>query len=223
MVEARSFFGLIAAASGLIATGGYKYNNRVPSQSVEVFSLKDGWNREPRLDMNSTKYDHCSIIMESRLYTIGGIVGGTSYNDVSNLVEAIDTTDQSATWIGKASMLEKRYFHSCHVGVFEGQEGIYAAGGRDTSGFELSSVEFYNPQLDIWQEIVSLTTGRAWSSMTLLGEDLIVSGGLDGYDYLSSVEMWNGSNWVELNNQRLEVGRSGHVAVSIKAGVLACV
>ena len=160
--------------------------------------------------------------MESWLYTIGGIVGGTSFNDVSNLVEAIDTTDQSATWIGKASMLEKRYFHSCHVGVFEGQEGIYAAGGRDTSGFDLSSVEFYNPQLDIWQEIASLTTRRGWSSMTMLGGDLIVSGG-GSPDYLSSVEMWNGSNWVELNNQRLEVGRSGHAAVSIKAGVLACV
>ena len=59
--------------------------------------------------------------------------------------------------------------------------------------------------------------------MTLLGEDLIVSGGLDGSDYLSSVEMWNGSNWVELDDQRLEVGRAGHAAVSIKAGVLSCI
>ena len=122
-------------------------------------------------------------------------------------------------------MLEKRYVPSCHVGVFEGQEGIYVAGSHDavTSGSFLSSAEFYNPQLDIWQEIASLTTGRGYSSMTMLGGDLIVSGGLDGYDFLSSVEMWNGSNWVESNNQRLEVGRSGHAAVSIEAGILSCV
>ena len=119
-------------------------------------------------------------------------------------------------------MLEKRYVHSCHVGVFQEQEGIYVAGGRYTSVY-LSSAEFYNPQLDIKQEIASLTTGRAWSSMTMLGGDLIVSGGSNGQDYLSSVEMWNGSSWVELDDQRLEVGREGHAAVSIKAGTLPCV
>ena len=120
-------------------------------------------------------------------------------------------------------MLEKRYAHSCHVGAIEAQEGIFAAGGRAASGSYLSSAEFYNPQLDIWQEIASLTTRRGWSSMTMLGGDLIVSGGYDGYDYLSSVEMWNGSAWVELDDQRLEVGRIYHAAVSIKASILSCV
>ena len=114
-------------------------------------------------------------------------------------------------------MLERRYAHSCHVGVFEGQEGIYVAGGIDA----LSSAEFYNPQLDIWEEIASLTTQRYFASMTMLGGDLIVSGGSPGP--LSSVETWNGSNWVEMDDQRLEMGRSFHAAVSIKAGVLSCV
>ena len=83
-----------------------------------------------------------------------------------------------------------------------------------------SSAEFYNPELDIWQEIASLSTGRGWSSMTILGVDLIVSGGLPGW---TSVEAWNGSSWVELDDQRLEIGRRGHAAVSVKAGVLSCV
>ena len=59
--------------------------------------------------------------------------------------------------------------------------------------------------------------------MTKLGADLIVSGGRNDEDYLSSVEMWNGSNWVEVDDQRLEVARSDHAAVSIKAGILSCV
>merc|ERR1712006_32027 len=100
--------------------------------------------------MSSTKYGHCSIVMGPWLYTIGGVVDGTSYNEVSNLVEAIDTADQSAAWTRRASMLEKRYVPSCHVGAIEGQEGIYVAGGRGASGFELSSAEFYNPVLDVW-------------------------------------------------------------------------
>ena len=119
-------------------------------------------------------------------------------------------------------MLERRYAHSCHVGVFEAQEGIYVAGGLDVSldvPF-FSSAEFYNPQLDIWQEIASLSTGRGWSSMTILGVDLIVSGGLPGW---TSVEAWNSSSWVEMNDQRLEIGRAFHAAVSVKAGILSCV
>ena len=119
-------------------------------------------------------------------------------------------------------MLEKRYVPSCHVGAIEGQEGIYVAGGRGVSGFELSSAEFYNPVLDVWQEIAPLSTRRSWSLITKLGGDLIVSGGYAG-DTLSSVEMWNGSTWVELDDQRLEIGRADHAAVSIKTGVLSCV
>ena len=119
-------------------------------------------------------------------------------------------------------MLERRYAHSCHVGVFEAQEGIYVAGGLDVSldvPF-FSSAEFYNPQLDIWEEISSLTTQRFFASMTMLGGDLIVSGGLPGW---TSVEAWNGSTWVELDDQRLEIGRAFHAAVSVKAGILSCV
>ena len=158
MAEVRTVFGLTAAADGLIATGGY--NNGHLLSSVEMFSFKDGWNREPRLDMSSTKYGHCSIMMGTWLYTIGGCVNGTSYSYNSNLVEAIDMSVESGTtWIRKANMLEKRYAHTCHVGVFEGQEGIYVAGGHsDASNSILSSAEFYNPELNIWQEIALLTT-----------------------------------------------------------------
>ena len=56
--------------------------------------------------------------------------------------------------------------------------------------------------------------------MTMLGGDLIVSGGLPGW---TSVEAWNGSTWVELDDQRLEIGRAFHAAVSVKAGILSFV
>ena len=54
--------------------------------------------------------------------------------------------------------------------------------------------------------------------MSMLGGQLIVSGGEPGY--LTSVEAWNGSSWVEIEN--LEAGRRSHMAVSIKAGKLSC-
>ena len=105
-------------------------------------------------------------------------------------------------------MIAKRSSHGCHVGFFEGEEGIFVAGGRDDLGNDLASAEFYNPATDKWQALGSLNTGRVYSPMTMLGQRLIVSGGSP--HYLTSVEAWNGTGWNELDS--LKVGR---VAISI--------
>jgi len=231
MVMERDSFGLSAIIGGeklLVASGGRSNggNNGVSLSSVEVFTLEeeeeDGWRLESKLEMEATKDSHCSVAIGSWLYTIGGSVGGNTLEYVSNMVELIDisllATNDSMAWVMKASMIERRYSHACHAGVFERQEGIYAAGGRDGRGQLLASAEFYNPATDMWQAIGSLNTARANFPMSMLGKQLIVSGGDPGP--LASVETWNGTSWVELDN--LKVGRDYHAAVSIKAGKLSC-
>ena len=224
MVLERDSFGLSVVGNQLLATGGVDHHSG-PISSVEVFT-EGGWRMEVLLEMRATKFYHCSIAIGTWLYTIGGFVGGDSFDDdESNLVEAFDTSLLSTSrvtwdWVQKASMLEKRSGHGCHIGLFEGDEGVFVAGGtRDY----LASAEFYNPTRDVWQAIGSLNTGRTFSPMTMLGERLIVSGGDRGYEHLTSVEAWDGLSWVELNNLNLEVGRVFHAAVSVKAGQLNCI
>ena len=111
----------------------------------------------------------------------------------------------------KASMIFNGWTHGCHIGVFEGEEGIYVAGGNG----ETPSAEFYNLASDSWQQIGSLITGHSYSPMTMLGENLIMSGGLSlAVDdmHLTSVETWNRGRWDELNNLR---AYQYHAAVSI--------
>ena len=175
------------------------------------------------LDMSETKLGHCSVVIGSCLYTIGGFVGGESSSNVSSLVEALDTTDASPSWITKASMSQMRYGHACHGGLFDGQEGIYVAAGIDEAEELLASAEFYNPAKDIWQKIGPLIIRRSFHSMTMLGSDLIVSGGFGDISETTSVETWNGSKWVKLDENRLDGFRGAHAAVSIKAGVLSCI
>ena len=226
MVLERDSFGFSAVGEMIFASGG-RSNGGHPwgsLSSVEVFTLDEGWRLESKLEMEASKDSHCSVAIGTWLYTIGGSVGGNTLESTSNLVEAIDTnllsTNDSITWVNKASMTDNRWGHGCHSGVFEGQEGIYVAGGANGNG-DLTSAEFYNLAGDNWQYIGSLNVGRTYSPMTMLGENLIVSGGqLDYHLTTCSVETWNGSNWVELNN--LMVGRAYHAAVSIKAGKLAC-
>ena len=88
-------------------------------------------------------------------------------------------------------------------------------------GNYLATAEFYNLVADMWQAIGSLKTGRDAFPMTMLGENLIVTGGYGEDGHLTSVETWNGSSWVELNN--LKMWRMSHAAVSIKAGKLSCI
>ena len=128
MGEAPIEFGLSVVADSLIATGGVGSDG--PFSSVEVFTAGDGWRHDPMLDMRETKYGHCSVVIGSWLYLVGGIVGGDFVSNVSSLVEALDTTDASPSWITKASMSQKRYGHACHGGVLDGQEGIFVAGGH---------------------------------------------------------------------------------------------
>ena len=219
MVEARLAFGLSVVADSLIASGGL--GSYGPLSSVEVFKAGDGWKHDLMLDMRETKFGHCSVVVGSWLYTIGGFVGVNA----SSLVEALDTTDASPSWIMTASMAEKRYGHACHGGVFDGQKGIYVADGSDEADEPLDSAEFYNTAKDIWQKIGPLITGRTFPSMTMLGSDLIVSGGLNNHETsgLTSVETWNGCTWVEWEGMRLGVVRGGQAAVSVKAGALSCI
>ena len=114
----------------------------------------------------------------------------------------------------KASMIFNGWTHGCHIGVFEGEEGIYVAGGNG----ETTSAEFYNLASDSWQQIGSLITGHSYSPMTMLGENLIMSGGLSlAVDdmHLTSVETWNRGRRDELNNPMVVRAYQYHAAVTI--------
>ena len=138
-------------------------------------------------------------------------------------VEAFDTrlmgTSDSLSWVEKASMSARRYGHGCPVGVFDGEEGIFVAGGQNERGLTLDSAEFYNPAEDAWQAIGALNIARTFFQITMLGDEVLASGGKPGL--LTSLETWNGTTWVERVGQ-LVLGRVFHAAVSTQAGVISC-
>ena len=237
MVFEKYGFCLLPVGDNLLAIGGI--SNGDPLSSVEVFTTGEGWRLEAKLEMQSTKFYHCSVQIESWLYTIGGQVDGKI--SASNIVEAFDTSLMSTAhpiaWVKKANMIEKRFTHGCNIGVFGGQEGIFVAGGTNENYQNLASAEFYDPARNRWEAIGSLKTGpRVFFPMTILGENSItVSGGEPGL--LTSVDSWNGTSWVESNSLMVgstfhfpfpflisifQVGRGYHAAVSIKTGKISC-
>ena len=90
----------------LIAIGGF-IGTSPASSSAEIFMEEKGWRIEPRFNMSAPRDLHCTVVLGSWLFTVGGLVGEASFDNASNMVEAIDTTVDSSTWITKASMLKE--------------------------------------------------------------------------------------------------------------------
>ena len=100
MVEARAYFGLSVIGDQLIAIGGF-IGTSPASSSAEIFMEEKGWKIEPRFNMSAPRDLHCTVVLGSWLFTVRGLVGEASFDNTSNMVEAIDTTVDSSTWITK--------------------------------------------------------------------------------------------------------------------------
>lgn len=68
---------------------------------------------------------------------------------------------------------------------------LYSVGGYDGES-RLSTVECYDPELDLWSVVSPMTTKRSALAVAAVGEELYVIGGYDGVASLCSVEMYAG-------------------------------
>ena len=147
--------------------------------------------------MTSYRWLHCSVALGTRLIVLGGRVGNENQ---SPSVQAFDTSlaslNTTARWESLANMNYARESFGCSVGVFEGLEGIYAAGSYDYP----TLVEFYAPDINAWRNIGSLNTGRSYHSLTIINGQMVVAG---GNNEITSVETLNGTEWVETNNLKV--------------------
>ena len=221
MIYQRSRFGLASVGGDtLYATGG---EHHYFLDSTEVFTYETGWRLEERMKMNGTRSGHCSVAFGSWLY----IIGGSLENQSTYSVEAFDTSsllegNTPGQWITKSDTLYERDHPGCQVASLEGELGIYAGGGVGRDDL-WKTVEFYSVAKDSWRAIGNLREGRSWFAMSLLGHEVLVSGGLgwDGDEIdLSSVEWFNGTSWIPWYG--LDETRSGHIAVSVPSGRIFC-
>ena len=220
MEYSRDRFSITSVGDSLFASGGNGVVDKfLHHDSVEMFTQEIGWRLEPRMTMHQPKSRHCSVSIGSWIYIIGGHVDGYA----SSLVEAFDTslllTDEHVNWITRGSMNQVRQSFGCHVGSFEGSHGIFAAGGNG-DGLTLDTVEFYEIAEDSWKVVGSLNHARDSFPMSLVGAQIVVTGGQSPL-ILTSVEIFNGVSWVEEMDE-LKTGRARHAAVSIPAGKLSC-
>lgn len=85
-------------------------------------------------------------------------------------------------------------------------------GGFDNTANQLSSVERYDTENDIWEEMAPMSIARSAFSLTVLDNKIYAMGGFDGRNFLKIVEIYDTiTNTWQLGTE-LTSERAGHAS-----------
>ncbi|XP_078492778.1 kelch-like protein 24 isoform X2 [Ciona intestinalis] len=144
--------------STFMIVGGWNTN-----KLVQIYDI----NRKSFKPLKSTLYerDGSTIVkINNHVYTAGGLR--------SNFVECLDLNQVDGDWYKLASMNEQRQFAASAVL----NDQMCVAGGSDGVN-ALSSVELYNPVVNIWTNIASMQTKRWQHALVSYNGRLYTFGG----------------------------------------------
>merc|ERR1719481_1733854 len=143
-------------------------------------------------------------MLNDRIYAIGG-TDDMDKNEGLRTAEVLDLTmGETQEWRNIASMNTGRT--SVGVAVLNGK--IYAVGGCTEAQQHLSSVECYDPELDVWSPVADLSVPRAGPGVCVLDGVLYCVGGSSKFgSYSNTVEKYNedSNTWslvAEMNHRR---------------------
>jgi uncharacterized protein (TIGR03437 family) len=118
--------------------------------------------------MLTPRWGGATAVVNNILYAIGG---GTSSNNISNIVEAYDPS--ANTWSARAAMPAS--LNSIYAVVENGT--IYVIGGYN--GNRVNTLLAYNPAANTWSTLSPLKTDKSQPAVGLLGSTIVAAGGLD--------------------------------------------
>ncbi|NDI36498.1 kelch repeat-containing protein [Chengkuizengella sediminis] len=150
--------------------------------SVKVYAEENTWTEVGSMNF-SKKYSQIEVL-DGKIYSVGGYNAAAIAN-----VEVYDS--ETNVWTEVASMHTLRYNHQ--TVIMNGK--IYAIGGLNNllSGTDryLSKVEVYDPETDIWTQLLDLNYQRQGHQAVVLNNQIYAIGGHDGTNYSSSVEVYD--------------------------------
>ncbi|XP_006883154.1 PREDICTED: kelch-like protein 33 [Elephantulus edwardii] len=167
------------------------------------------WGRLPALPAPGRFRHGASSPSGSELYVCGG---QDFYSRSSTLASTLRWDPSQEEWEEKAPLCQAR----CLFPLVALDSQLYALGGRN-NGIALSSVETYNPELNVWRPAPALPSPRFAHAAAILEGRLYVSGGCSETDqYLASLLHYD----PKLENpgtllSPMGIPRAGHVMAAL--------
>jgi N-acetylneuraminic acid mutarotase len=176
-----------AVLNGKIYVLGGQRTDSVPAPATNVVEIYDPvtntWT--PATSMPTARMGLVAVVVNGKIYAIGGRTDGTSTSAVGTVEEFDPNTN---LWTTRNTMPTPRFFAA---GVLAAGE-IHVAGGE----FEinvLNTVEAYNPLTNQWRSRTAMPTGRGRLAMAESGGYLHAVGGYAGVasQWIGTVEAYD--------------------------------
>lgn len=172
--------------------------------------------------MHSKRLGVGVAVVNRLLYAIGGFDGVNRlatvecYHPENNAWTSLPSMAIGRSGAGKSNFSGRGDFlltFHC-LGVAALNQYIYVVGGFDGQA-QLSSVERYDTEQQIWEMVAEIRIARSALSLTVLDGKLYAMGGFDGQQFLAIVEVYDPvrNTWEE--GTPLTSGRSGHASAVI--------
>jgi N-acetylneuraminic acid mutarotase len=162
-------------------------------------------------------YHTTEIVKDSSGKKLVVVIGGEGSGGILDSIEVYDPAKDE--FFAKKSLATARYAHASVVINHNGTEKVMIIGGYNNSG-TVSSIEIYNPWNNTFESnIKNLKTKRFSHSAVVIddgsGQKVMIAGGHDGSNYLSSVEIYDPSLNVITYGASLSTSRFAHTATVI--------
>ncbi|MDP5273528.1 M56 family metallopeptidase [Chengkuizengella axinellae] len=155
------------------------------SSSLEVYDpLTDSWTQ--LASMNQTRDNHTTVVIDGKIYVIGGFsYDGEELRYLSD-VEMYDP--EMDTWTQLAGLNQARAYHETEV--LDGK--IYVLGGHGDGEDDrvLSSVEVYDPTTNTWTQLATMNEARFHFESAVMNGKIYALGGQSD-NVLSSTEVYD--------------------------------
>ncbi|MDE0468583.1 MAG: hypothetical protein OYL97_16150 [Candidatus Poribacteria bacterium] len=175
--------------------GGYDRKGprgtRRNKKTVEMYDTRtDAWVK--KRDMPSFRIYFTTVVVDGKIYVIGGKVEGPFNPKSINLVEIYDPLTN--TWEKRADMPTARALTDAVVV----DDKVYVLGGQKTwmalniPGLFVRSIEEYNPKTDTWRQLPEMSMFKGWFSTVAVDNEIYTIGGINNeIKHTGDVDVYN--------------------------------
>jgi large repetitive protein len=164
----------------LLVAGGLGDSGSVAA--VDIYGSDGAFIAGPPMT-HARSHAACVMLDDGRVLVTGGNDGNGSLNSA----EIFDPSTNQ--WQPTGSLAVAREGHQMAMTSW----GFAWVAGGDSDGAITGTLELFNPNTGQFQAIGTLNTARAEFAMTPTGRSLVIAGGTDGSNTLSSIEIYDGS------------------------------
>jgi hypothetical protein len=188
MAHAHAYGAAAQLANGdLLVVGGMDGGGSFTTNAVDIYSASgNSWSAGPALP-GGGRYALSATALSGGLILAAGGNDGASGAGAASKAAAIYTAGSG--WSSIESMNVARFDHAA-VALNDGR--VLVAGGADSTGAPLSSVEIYDPSSGHWTLTGSMGTARLGQTLTVLKNGwVLAAGGLSAGNSTASSEIYD--------------------------------